>query len=74
MAIAIVVATVVIVGIVVGVLARQGSVGRLSEEHGTGGRRPRGTGRPAGPDAESMSTDTPGQPVTPPPTPEDPRR
>jgi hypothetical protein len=67
MAVAVVIATVVLVAVVVAVLARQGSVGRLSEEEGR--RRPQSdvVERPAGPGAESMHADEPGGPRTPPP-------
>jgi hypothetical protein len=71
MAIAVVVATVVLVLLVVLVLARQGSVGRLSEEDGTEHPQSDVAERPAGPGAEAMGTDTPGQPVTPPPDPDE---
>lgn len=70
-AIAVVVATVVVVLVVVGVLARQGSVGRLSEEDGRPRRRPSSTDRPAGPGAEAMGTDVPGEPGPGPPDPGD---
>jgi hypothetical protein len=69
MAIAVVVATVVLVVLVVVVLARQGSVGRLSEEESTKHPQSDVVERPAGPGAEAMGTDAPGQPVTPPPDP-----
>jgi hypothetical protein len=64
---AVVIITLVAVVVMVIVLARQGSVGKLSEENGR--RRPQDDvmERPAGPGAESMGTDEPGRPVTPPP-------
>jgi hypothetical protein len=49
----IVVATVVVVGLLVVLLVRQGTPGRLSQH--TGDPRPRTTDRPAGPDAETMA-------------------
>ena len=89
MATVVVVATMVLVVAVIMVLARQGSVGKLSEERSIPERRAddqgepggpstrQGSGdqwsdvmeRPAGPDAESMSPDPPGD--TPPPLPPD---
>jgi hypothetical protein len=69
MAIAVVIATAVLVGLVIVVLARQGSVGRLSEEDGTKDPQSDVVERPAGPGAEAMDTDAPGQPVIPPPDP-----
>jgi hypothetical protein len=71
MAAAIVIATVVLVAIVVVVLARQGSVGKLSEEDGRRRRQADVMERPAGPGAESMRADQPGEPRTPPPDPEE---
>lgn len=71
MEIAIVVATVVLVAVVAVVLLRQGSVGRLSEEEGRRRRQADVAERPAGPGAESMRTDVPGDPVAPPPDPEE---
>ena len=68
----IVVATIVVVVVVIAVLLRQGSVGRLSEEEtaprGPDDGRPRASDvmdRPAGPDAESMSSERPGDPLPP---------
>lgn len=73
MEIAVVVVTVVLVVAVVAVLARQGSPGRLSEEDG----HPRPShvdDRPAGPDAEAMRPEPPGQSDPGPPRPpEEPR-
>lgn len=60
--IAVVIATVVVVAVVVAVLARQGSVGRLSEEHGRRRRQDDVAHRPAGPGAEAMGSDVPGEP------------
>jgi hypothetical protein len=71
MEIAIVAATVVLVVVVAVVLLRQGSVGRLSEEDGRRSRQADVAERPAGPGAESMRTDVPGEPVIPPPDPDE---
>jgi hypothetical protein len=69
---AVVIVTVVAVIVLVVVLVRQGSVGRLSEENGRGHPQDDVMERPAGPGAEAMRTDEPGQPVTPPPDHEEP--
>ena len=63
MAIAVVIAAVVATIIVVAVLWKQGSPGRLSEEHGRRSRRDDVVERPAGPDAESMAPEPPDQPA-----------
>lgn len=54
----VVIAAVVLLAAIVVVLARQRSVGRLSEEHGRPGPGDGVVGRPAGPGAESMTDDT----------------
>jgi hypothetical protein len=54
----VVVAAVVLLVATVVVLARQRSVGRLSQEHGRPGPGDDVVGRPAGPDAEAMTDDT----------------
>jgi hypothetical protein len=69
---AVVIVTLVAVVVLVVVLARQGSVGKLSEEDGRRRRQDDVMERPAGPGAESMGTDEPGRPVTPPPSHEQP--
>ena len=67
MAVAVVVATVVIVVAVVAVLLRQGSVGRLSEEHGRPDRGRDVVDRPAGPGAEAMRPGPAREPAAQPP-------
>ena len=69
MATAVVIAAVVATIVVIAVLWRQGSPGRLSDEHGRRPPRDHVVERPAGPDAEAMHPDPPGhQPGdTPPP-------
>jgi hypothetical protein len=62
----VVVAATVLALVVLGiVLARQGSPGGLSEQPGTNRSRqqPNVVGRPAGPDAEPMGVDEPGDPT-----------
>jgi hypothetical protein len=54
----VVIAAVVLVVATVVVLARQRSVGRLSDEHGRSGPGDHVVGRPAGPDAEAMTDRT----------------
>lgn len=56
--VAVVAAAVVLVIATVVVLARQRSVGRLSDEHGRPGPGDRVVDRPAGPDAEAMTDET----------------
>jgi hypothetical protein len=63
MAIAVVIAAIVAVIILVAVLWKQGSPGRLSEEDGRRPRRDDVVERPAGPDAESMAPEPPDQPT-----------
>ncbi|HEX6419179.1 MAG TPA: hypothetical protein VFZ77_11825 [Acidimicrobiales bacterium] len=67
MALAIVIATVVVVVAVAVVLFRQGSPGRLSEEHGRDDGRADVVDRPGGPGAEAMNAGTPGEPSPAPP-------
>ncbi|HEX5367416.1 MAG TPA: hypothetical protein VFW63_12235 [Acidimicrobiales bacterium] len=62
MAIAVAVVAVVAVLVVIGLVLRQGSVGRLSEEAGKPPGRDRIVERPAGPDAEPMHPDPSGRP------------
>jgi hypothetical protein len=69
MDVAVVVGAVVLLGVMVAVLARQGSVGRLSEEQGRPDPQRDVVERPAGPGVEPMRADEPGRPVTPPPDP-----
>ena len=58
MTVAVVVAAVVLLVIGVAVLARQGSVGRLSQEAGGDDPGDHVVERPAGPDAEAMTDAT----------------
>lgn len=63
---AVVVGTVLVLVVLGVVLARQGSPGGLSEQAGTtrSQQQPNVVGRPAGPDAEPMGVDEPGEPTT----------
>jgi hypothetical protein len=63
MAIAITIATVVVVIVLAVVLARQGTPGRLSDEAGRRPRRADVVERPAGPDAEPMAPGPPERPA-----------
>jgi hypothetical protein len=62
----VVIVTVVVVAVLVVVLARQGAPWGLSEQRGTTRSQPRShvQGRPAGPEAEAMGADRPGEPTT----------
>jgi hypothetical protein len=63
---AVVIVTVVVVAVLVVVLARQGAPWGLSEQRGTTRSQQRShvQGRPAGPEAEAMGADRPGEPTT----------
>jgi hypothetical protein len=62
----VVIVTVVVVAVLVVVLARQGAPWGLSEQRGTtrSHQQPNVQGRPAGPEAEAMGVDGPGEPTT----------
>lgn len=67
MALAVVVVAVVALVVLAVVLLRQGDPGRLSEQAGRPSEGRHVQGRPAGPDAESMSPDPPGGSMSPEP-------
>jgi hypothetical protein len=61
MATAVVIAAIVATLVVIAVVLKRGSVGRLSEEAGRPPARDAVVERPAGPDAEPMHPDPPGR-------------